>query len=72
MVKDYLNALKKAGNYSWAEIENQSGIPEATARKIFSGETSDPRLETVARLVIAMGGNMDDAINNQKKKENVV
>lgn len=69
MVKDYLNTLKKAGNFSWAEIENLSGIPEATARKIFSGETSDPRLETVARLVIAMGGNMDDAINNQKKKE---
>ena len=46
-----------------------SGIPEATARKIFSGETSDPRLETVAKLVIAMGGNMDDAIDNQKKKE---
>ena len=69
MVKDYLNTLKKAGNFSWAEIENMSGIPEATARKIFSGETSDPRLETVAKLVIAMGGNMDDAINNQKKKE---
>lgn len=69
MVKDYLNTLKKAGNFSWAEIENMSGIPEATARKIFSGETSDPRLETVAKLVIAMGGNMDDAIDNQKKKE---
>ena len=69
LVKDYLNALKKEGNYSWADIENMSGIPEATARKIFSGETADPRLETVVKLVIAMGGNMDDAINSQKKKE---
>ena len=59
LVKDYLNALKKEGNYSWADIENMSGIPEATARKIFSGETADPRLETVVKLVIAMGGNMD-------------
>lgn len=69
MVKDYLNTLKNAGGYSWSDIANLSGIPEATVRKVFSGETSDPRFETIAKIVIAMGGNMDDAIDNKKKKE---
>ena len=69
MVKEYLNNLKKAGNYSWADIANLSGIPEATVRKVFSGETADPRFETIAKLVIAMGGDMNDAMDNKKKKE---
>ena len=69
MVKDYLNTLKIAGGYSWSDISNISGIPEATVRKVFTGETADPRFDTIAKLVIAMGGNMDDAIDNKKKKE---
>lgn len=69
MVKEYLNTLKKAGNYSWADIANLSGIPEATVRKVFSGETADPRFETIAKLVISMGGDMNDVIDNKKKKD---
>lgn len=69
MVKDYLNTLKSAGGYSWQDIANVSGIPEATVRKVFSGETADPRFETIAKLVIAMGGDMNDAMDNKKKKE---
>ena len=69
MVKEYLNTLKITGGYSWADIANISGIPEATIRKVFSGETADPRFETIAKLVISMGGDMNDAMDNKKKKE---
>ena len=69
MVKDYLATLKNAGDYSWAEISNITGLPESTIRKVFSGETADPRFETVAKIVIAMGGDLGDAISNTKKKE---
>ena len=69
MVKEYLNTLKNAGNYSWSDIANLSGIPEATVRKVFSGETADPRFETIAKLVISMGGDMNDVIDNKKKKD---
>ena len=69
MVKDYLTTLKNAGDYSWADISNISGYPESTIRKIFSGETADPRFETVAKIVLGMGGNLDDAISSSKKKE---
>lgn len=69
MVKDYLATLKNAGDYSWAEISNITGLPESTIRKVFSGETTDPRFDTVAKIVLAMGGDLSDAISNSKKKE---
>ena len=69
MVKDYLHALKDAGDYSWADISSVSGYPESTIRKIFSGETADPRFETVAKIVLAMGGDLGEAISHSKKKE---
>ena len=69
MVKDYLHTLKDAGDYSWADISTMSGYPESTIRKIFSGETADPRFETVAKIVIAMGGDLGEAISHSKKKE---
>lgn len=68
MVKDYLNELKNKGNFSWSDLSNLSGLPDATIRKIFSGETADPRLETVAKLVTAMGGSLDELVSGRKKE----
>lgn len=69
MIKDYLNALKNKGKFSWNDLANLSGLPDATIRKIFSGETADPRLETVAKLVSAMGGSLDELVGREKKSE---
>ena len=70
MIKEYLKSLKQSGNLSWQDISKASGLPEATIRKIFSGETADPRFETVVRLVSAMGGSLGK-INDIDKKENI-
>lgn len=69
MVKDYLTSLKKRGNFSWSDLSEMSGLPDATIRKIFSGETADPRFETVARLVNAMGGSLDEIVGKAKEEE---
>lgn len=69
MVKDYLNALKTKGNFTYSDISNLSGIPEATIRKIFSGETADPRFDTIVKLVSSMGGSMDDIVGVKKEGE---
>lgn len=69
MVKDYLISLKNKGNFSWNELSEMSGIPEATIRKIYSGETADPRFETVAKLVSTMGGSLDAVLNDGKNIE---
>jgi len=59
LIKEYLTKLKTNGSYSWSDIANASGLPETTIRKIFSGETADPRFETVVRIVSAMGGSLN-------------
>lgn len=69
MVKDYLNALKTKGNFTCADISKLSGIPEATVRKILSGDTADPRFETIVKLVASMGGSMDDIAGGKKESE---
>ncbi len=69
MVKKYLIDLKNKGNFSWSDLSEMSGIPDATIRKIFSGETADPRFDTVAKLVVAMGGSMDEIIEGKKETE---
>jgi predicted transcriptional regulator len=69
LVKDYLNQLKSNGKYTWNDIANISGIPETTLRKIFSGETADPRFDTVAKIVTALGGSLDDVLDKTKKGE---
>ena len=69
MVKDYLNTLKIKGNFTYTDISKLSGIPEPTVRKIFSGETADPRFETIVKLVSSMGGSMDDIAGGKKEIE---
>ena len=69
MVKDYLNALKDKGKFTFIELSNLSGLPETTIRKIFSGETADPRFDTIMKLVTAMGGSMDDIMGKKKEEE---
>lgn len=67
MVKDYLISLKNRGNFSWNDLSEMSGLPDTTIRKIFSGETADPRFETVVKLVSAMGGSLDEIIGNKEE-----
>ena len=72
MITQYLNELKNEGKYTYEGIANLSGIPEATVKNIMSGKTTDPRFETVSKLVIAMGGNLNDVVapHNEKSAEN--
>ena len=69
MIKDRLNALKIKAGVSCAEWSNLSTVPEATIRKILSGETPDPRFDTIAKLVSSVGGSMDDIVGAHKEAE---
>ena len=69
MVKDYLNTLKTKVNITCADWSNLSGVPEATIRKILSGETPDPRFDTVMKLVASVGGSMDEIGGAKKQAE---
>ena len=69
MVKDSLNALKTKVGITCADWSKLSTVPEATIRKILSGETPDPRFDTIMKLVSSVGGSMDDVIGSKKESE---
>lgn len=68
-VKEYIIALKNTGNFSYEDIANQSGIPLQTVRNIFTGKTPDPRFNTIAKIIISLGGDLNELVGYEKKKE---
>lgn len=64
-MRKYLTALKESTGLSWAELAAATKLPDSTIRKIFSGETADPRLETISLIVSAMGGSLDAMLSGR-------
>lgn len=67
--RDYILALKEAGKFSLEDMANISGIPLSTVRNICTGKTPDARFGTVAKLVMSLGGDLNEMIGYEKKKE---
>lgn len=67
--RDYILALKEAGKFSLEDMANVSGIPLSTVRNICSGKTPDARFGTVAKLVLSLGGDLNQLVGYEKKKE---
>ena len=67
--KEYILALKNAGSFTFEDIANQSGIPLQTVRNILSGKTPDARFGTIAKLVLSLGGDLNELVGYEKKKE---
>jgi predicted transcriptional regulator len=68
-IKDYITALKNAGNFTLEDIANLSGIPIATVRNIYTGKTPDARFSTVSKIIISLGGDLNELAGYEKKKE---
>lgn len=68
-MKDRLNALKTKAGISCSEWSKLSTVPEPTIRKILSGETPDPRFDSVYKLVTSVGGSMDEIVGVKKEAE---
>ena len=57
---DNLKKMKEQSGMTTKEIARQSGIPEPTLEKLFSGATKDPKLPTMQKLVHFFGRTLDD------------
>lgn len=68
-VKEYIIALKNAGNFTLEDIANLSGIPLSTIRNIYSGKTPDARFSTISKIIISLGGDLNELVGYEKKKE---
>lgn len=56
---DNLKELKKETGMSVKQIAEKTNLPERTVIRIFSGDTTDPYVTTIHRIVIALGGSLD-------------
>ena len=66
-IREYIAALMS--NFTYEDAANLSGIPVQTIRNIVTGKTPDPRFGTIAKLIISLGGDLNEIIGYEKKKE---
>lgn len=63
---DNLKELKKSKGMSSKQIAELTNLPERTVVRIFSGDTPNPYLDTLHRIVVVLGGSLDDVLADSK------
>lgn len=68
--REYILALKEVGNFTFEDMANISGIPLQTIRNFCTGKTEkNPGFATIAKLVLSLGGDLNELVGYEKKKE---
>lgn len=57
---DNLKELKNRSGKSTKYIAEKTNMPEKTIIRIFSGDTKDPRIDTISRIVFVLDGSLDE------------
>ena len=65
-VAKYLSSLKEKSGLTYEAIAEKSQRSESTVKNLCSGKTEDPRLDTVAPVIYAMGGSIDEMYTGKK------
>ena len=63
---DNLKELRKKTGMSAKQIAEQTNLPERTICRIFSGDTDNPYVDTLRRIVAVLGGSLDDLFAESK------
>ena len=63
---DNLKELKKAKGMTCKQIANATQIPESTIKRIFSGDTDNPYVDTIRRIAIALDSSLDEIFAETK------
>lgn len=63
---DNLKELKNKTMMSSKQIAEMTNLPERTVIRIFSGDTDNPYMDTLHRIVKALGGSLDDILADTK------
>ena len=69
LVAQYLCALKEKRKLTYEAIAEISQRSESTVKNLCLGKSEDPRLDTVAPVVYALGGSLDEMLNPGKSKD---
>lgn len=71
LVAQYLTALKDKRKLTYEAIAEISERSESTVKNLCLGKSEDPRIDTVAPVVYALGGSMDEMLNPGKTKDDL-
>ena len=63
---DNIKELKEQTGMSIKQIAENTNLPERTVTRIFSGSTNNPYVDTLHRIVTALGGSLDDILADTK------
>ena len=63
---DRLKEIKKEKGMSSKQIAEATNLPERTVSRIFSGDTDNPYVDTLHRIVSVLGGSLDDILADTK------
>lgn len=63
---DNLKELKNKTRMSSKQIAELTNLPERTVNRIFSGDTDNPYVDTLHRIVTVLGGSLDDILADTK------
>lgn len=69
LVAEYLSALKGKTGLTYEAIAEKSNRSESSVKNLILGKSDDPRIDTVAPIVYALGGSMDEMLNPKKSKD---
>lgn len=69
IVANYLSSLKSKTGLTYEAIAEKSKRSESTVKNLCLGKAEDPRIDTVAPVVYALGGSMDEMLNPDKNKD---
>ena len=61
-----LKELKKRKGMTTKQIADATKIPESTIKRIFSGDTDNPYVDTVRRIAIALDSTLDEIFAETK------
>lgn len=63
---DNLKELRKSTGMSYKQIAEKTNLPERTVARIFSGDTDNPYVDTLHRIVSVLGGSLDSILADSK------
>lgn len=66
LVANYITTLKEKSGLTDEIIAEKSGRSVVTVKNLRSGKTEDPRLDTVAPVIYALGGSIDEMYTGKK------
>ena len=67
LVANYLAKLKEKSGLTYEEIAERSQRSVSTVKNLASGKSEDPRLDTVAPVIYAAGGSIDELYTGKSR-----